>query len=228
MTDSLLTTPCGTWKLCLNLRYIQPEGQPALLCFQKSLPSRCPLPLAPILMLFLTLHSLSGPTTCIQRLEWGMHWLHATASHLSDRDRWCLFGQVKESGLPRVLGMLQAGSVVSAFLSGSPKLPPVPLSPLRLPPPLCSLLPLPLTQFLLSLLDLTGQPHYTLSILQLFPSQSTPSLSPIILSSSKCPSHTVPGPASPSWVPLSHCPPDHLYHSSASSWLLSGPHVTQS
>lgn len=36
-------------------------------------------------------------------------------------------------------------------MSGCPKLPPVPLSPLRLPPPFCSLLPLPLTQFLLSL-----------------------------------------------------------------------------
>lgn len=71
--------------------------------------------------------------------------------------------------------MLQAGSVVSAFLSGSPKLPPVPLSPLRLPPPLCSLLPLPLTQFLLPAGFDRATPLHTLHTAALsFPVHSLP------------------------------------------------------
>lgn len=180
-------------------------------------------------MLFLTRHSPSAPTTWSQRLETASvpAWVRSALTScpfLSDRGD--VSGPVKDSGLSRVLDTLQVDLMVSAFLSGRPKLPLVPLSPPRLPPPLCPVLPCSVPALPPGFERAT--PQHTLHTAAL--SSPVHSLPPTILSPSKCPSHTVPGPASPSWVPLNHCPPviDHLYHSSASSWLLPGPPVTQS
>lgn len=49
------------------------------------------------------------------QLRSGTHHLHASASHLRDRQRQCLPGQLEESGLSGVLAKPQTGSVLSAF-----------------------------------------------------------------------------------------------------------------